>query len=289
MTERIKPAGELLTTPLFATRRTPPARPRLLSLGEFEATGDYVFHRHQHLEYELIVPQRGAYRGRINGAEVVLRAPQALLVKPFDWHEDLLARGVRYWAVRFALEDSSVRGVGGWFRDQVTPTEQICTPPHEALRGLLARMRAESRVDDRFAEPIGDAMVGELVWRLARAFPSSALAPGLAGTSSDESFPARLERWFESRVRLPLRVGEMARALGTSPTALGLRCRRHLGVPPAKAFARFKLDRAFALLSRTGMSVVEVADHLGYVTPFVFSRSFKRRFGYPPSHVRRRT
>jgi len=33
--------------------------------------------------------------------------------------------------------------------------------------------------------------------------------------------------------------------------------------------------------------VVEVADHLGFSTPFHFSRAFRRQYGYPPSQVPR--
>jgi AraC-like DNA-binding protein len=269
-------------------RAAPPApRPRLQWLGFFETSARYVYRRHQHLDFELIIPTRGRYRCRIDDTELALAPGQALLVKPRDWHEDLLEAGVGYWALGFTLGDGSLRTVGGWFRDGIDPRAQVCSPPRRELEPLLERMRAETERGDAFSPLVQDAILAELAWRLARAFPTVSLAPSLRGTSSEAAFAARLERLFAARVDRRLGVGEMARALGMGRAALAAACRRHLGLTPAKAFARYRLDRAHALLTRTAMSVAEVSAHLGFENPFHFSRAFKRRWGRPPSTVAR--
>jgi AraC-like DNA-binding protein len=276
------------STMLFRGGGATAARPRLISLGQYETAERYQWPRHQHVAFEAILPTRGRYRCRLNGAEFEVARGAALLVKPGDWHEDLLDRGSVYWAMSFTLADAALRTVAGWFRDGIAPARQVCMPPRGELEALLARMRAESARGDAFAPLLQDAMLAEFAWRLARAFPADVLAPALLGELPERSFAARLERAFAAHIHQRFPVPAMARALGLSRTALTDACRLQLGLAPAKAFARYRLDRAYTLLTRTEMSVVEVSEHLGYENPFHFSRAFKRRWGRPPSAVAKR-
>lgn len=260
-------------------------RVRLISLGIYDVSGDCQWARHQHLDYEAIVPIRGRYRARIDALELAVPVGDLLLIKPMDWHQDLLAKGTRYWALGFALVDASLRTAGGWFRAGLPIDRQICRAPREA-RILLERMRDETARGDGLSTPIQDAIAGEFVWRVARAFDRDALAPGLVAGRDVDAFTPRLERWFQSRLHDRVGVDEMARAMGMGRSALSAACRRHLGVSPARAFMRFKLDRAHELLARTAMSVLEVSEHLGFENQFHFSRAFKRRWNVPPSRVR---
>jgi len=279
--------GELRSISLFAASRGRALRPELISFGIFEATGDYLYRRHQHLTFEAIVPIAGTYRCRLNGQELVLARPQVLLVKPQDWHEDILAQGVSYWAFSFRIADASLTNLAGWFAQGITPQNQIAAPPSPAVRTLLRRMRLEAQTPDALSLLLQDAILGELVWTLARSYPREVLGTGLFGLTQVDPLLPRLERWFESRVQMQVTVGEMARAMGLSPTALGLRCHHLLGMAPAKAFTRFKIERARELLLGTTMNVVEVSEHLGFENPFHFSRVFRRHYPYPPSHVKR--
>jgi AraC-like DNA-binding protein len=273
---------------MFSDRRhRAMVRARMLSLGRYQASGDFVYTRHQHLDYEAIVVVRGAYRCRLNAREVRVRPGEILLVKAMDWHEDLLVAGVTYWALSFSLEGPALRTVAGWFAEGVTPQQQVCVPERGSIAPILTRMQQEASAHDSYAPLILDAMLGELAWRLARSFPRAVLAPALGAAAAQETFADRLERWFAGRPAGEVRVGEMARAMGLGATAFAERCRRELGVTPARAYARYRLARAHQLLAGTAMTVVEVADHLGFSTPFHFSRAFRRQFGHPPSQVPR--
>jgi len=279
--------GGLRTISLFATSRSRSLRPELIAFGIFEATGDYLYRRHQHLNFEAIVPITGTYRCRLNGEELVLARPQVLLVKPQDWHEDFLVQGVSYWAFSFRIADAALTNLAGWFAPGVPPQGQIAAPPAPVVQGLLKRMRLEAQTPDALSLLLQDAILGELVWTLARGYPPEVLGTGLFGMTQTDPLLPRLERWFESRVQMQVTVGEMARAMGLSATTLGLRCRYLLGMAPAKAFTRFKIERARELLMGTTMNVVEVSEHLGFENPFHFSRVFRRHYPYPPSHVKR--
>jgi len=268
-------------------RRQAMVRARMLSVGRYQASGVYVYTRHQHLDYEAIVVVRGVYRCLINSREVTVRPGAVLLVKAMDWHQDLLVAGVTYWALRFSLEGPALRAVAGWFAEGVTAQQQVCVPERGSFAPILTRMQQESAAADSFAPLLIDCLLGELVWRMARAYPRAVLAPALGAAAAQETFADRLERWFAGRATGEARVAEMARAMGLGATAFAERCRRELGVTPARAYARYRLARAHQLLAGTAMTVVEVADHLGFSTPFHFSRAFRRQYGYPPSQVPR--
>jgi AraC-like DNA-binding protein len=269
------------------SRRAPPLLPSLIGLGIFEAVSDYLYRRHQHLNYELLIPVAGRYRCRLNGEPLVLRRSEVLLVKPGDWHEDQLDAGVRYWAIQFSLTALGLAPGANCFRPGLPAQSQICAPVATSLQSLLGRLREEHERTDLIAMLVQDALLGEIIGLITRTFDPRVLAPQLLEAAEAQSFPVRLERWCFSRLQEPCRVAEMAAAFSLSTTAFTRRCRALLGRPPAKVFADLRLARAHALLLGSGMSVSEIADYLGYRNPFHFSRAFRRRYGVPPSRAAR--
>ena len=60
------------------------------------------------------------------------------------------------------------------------------------------------------------------------------------------------------------------------------------GLPPKAFYLRVRLDAAMEHLRLGQTSIKELADMLGFSSPFHLSRQFRRRFGTPPSSVRHR-
>lgn len=77
-------------------------------------------------------------------------------------------------------------------------------------------------------------------------------------------------------------LGELARALGYSPSHVSTVIRRITGERFTALRRNIQLDRACFLLRR-GTSVKEAALAAGFADPAYFSRVFARRFGVPPS------
>jgi AraC-like DNA-binding protein len=151
------------------------------------------------------------------------------------------------------------------------------------------------------ADPARDeAEAKECLEWLRRASPSaSAYASAL--------FAAMVHRWLvafaagaearhprEAQVREA--VAEMRRSLGTPVSIPGLAA--HHGMSerafrsafeavmdwsPKRYFDRLRLEKAAELLRQNRLSVGEIADQLGYSSPFHLSRAFRELFGVPPS------
>jgi AraC-like DNA-binding protein len=59
-----------------------------------------------------------------------------------------------------------------------------------------------------------------------------------------------------------------------------------MGMPPMRYYSRLKIEAAQAMLSSTNLRIQEIADKLGYVNQFSFTRAFRRVSGMSPSSYR---
>jgi AraC-like DNA-binding protein len=82
------------------------------------------------------------------------------------------------------------------------------------------------------------------------------------------------------------RLAELARMVGMSPFHFARIFRALTGAPPHRYLLEVRLQHARALL-REGASVSDAAVAAGYDDFSHFSRSFRRRFGHPPSRFPR--
>ncbi|MEI6148278.1 MAG: AraC family transcriptional regulator [bacterium] len=83
-------------------------------------------------------------------------------------------------------------------------------------------------------------------------------------------------------------VPDMAAAAGMSERLFRNVFAAVTGIPPKLFYGRLRLDAAKEHLSLGQASIKELADMLGFSSPFHLSREFKRRFGVAPSSVRGR-
>lgn len=267
-----------IRTVLRAGDAAPAPRAVFLNLYSVAVRRSTTWERHRHADHEAIVVERGAYRCRLNGAELTLVPGQVLVAKPGDWHEDLLDHGVRYHALVFRLEG------GALFVPGVTVAQQVAIGPWREWQGLLEPLRSPP-ADDGAAPHLQDAALAPALWALVRGLPSTALAaPFAAGNGEARAIRLAFERHLAEKVS----VAELARSLGHSERSFDRRCRAALGLPPAKALVRHRLERAAHLLRHTPWPVKRIAAELGFANAFHFTRAFARQHGMPPTAFRGR-
>jgi AraC-like DNA-binding protein len=81
---------------------------------------------------------------------------------------------------------------------------------------------------------------------------------------------------------------EAARRAALSPARLSRLFSEQMGTSFRDFVLSTRLEHARYLLTETSMTVAAISDALGYTDVFLFSRQFRRRYGEPPSHLRRR-
>jgi AraC-like DNA-binding protein len=83
-------------------------------------------------------------------------------------------------------------------------------------------------------------------------------------------------------------VPELARTATLSRSVFARRFAETVGEPPLHYLTGLRLDKAAELLERTGRSLADISEAVGYSSEPAFSRAFKVRFGASPSLWRRR-
>ncbi|WP_171210507.1 GlxA family transcriptional regulator [Ruegeria sp. HKCCA5426] len=101
--------------------------------------------------------------------------------------------------------------------------------------------------------------------------------------------PAKLRtaiQVMEANLEEPLPVPEISRAAGLSQRQLDRLFSTYIKKTPALYYRDIRLDRARGLVTQTDMPIAEVAMASGFASQVHFSRSYKQRFGLPPSQDR---
>jgi AraC-like DNA-binding protein len=265
--------------------RTRSLRTVFHALSYLEIAEPYTFHRHQHLNFEILVVDHGTYHCTLNGQQLRLGRNQILVVKPGDWHEDILTPPVAYFGLQLKTAGGALVPPCFPLLPDAEAREQVADVPRGEFWPLLRRLRQESRLHDALAPLLQETTTAEFFWRLLRRLPQAALDPRFLHAAGEQRFAAQLQQLFAVNQNSGLSLARMAAALGMSRSSLSAKCRAQLALSPAQAFRRFRVERAMELLTGTGMSVTEVANHLGFENPYHFSRVFRRHYGRPPSRA----
>lgn len=102
----------------------------------------------------------------------------------------------------------------------------------------------------------------------------------------ERSIAAVRERWESGEQWSAVPLAELAAAAGVTPEHLCRLYKEELGCGPVTALRLVRLRRGVDLLTRSNMSIAEIANEVGFRDQFHFSKSFKQTFGVPPSALR---
>ena len=108
----------------------------------------------------------------------------------------------------------------------------------------------------------------------------------MAMSSHDKAFLEKLYALVEEHLgEEDFNVTTLALELGMSRTSLFSKLKALLGQSPQGFLMGYRLNKAMELLKKGDLNVSEVAYKVGFSTLTGFSRSFKNKFGVPPSSV----
>ncbi len=93
----------------------------------------------------------------------------------------------------------------------------------------------------------------------------------------------RFKEWVQLHLDRPIAIGRIASELRVSPEHLSRTFRKQTGMTPQAYFLGIKIVAACDLLRSQTLSIKEVSARLGFGSPTVFSRAFKRSLGMTAS------
>lgn len=190
---------------------------------------------------------------------------------------------------RFARKQKTVHTWCTMFFDDV-PDEAVVRP-----RGALPfSTRLTSTLRELIAVGLGSRWTsGEAREALANAVGRATYYAFVAAVSAADPasrpYPASVARACEfvaNHVAEPIQVADMARAAGVSENQLTRLFKRHLDTTPSRYLWQTRTQQGVNLLQNTGLSIAEIADRVGFATPFHFSRLSKQHYGLSPKALR---
>ena len=256
---------------------------QLKFVSEVFADHDYNVRPHQHCDYELIYLRKGQYEYFHNGFRQNLTQKQAVMLRPGDWHRDLIRTGTEYVAVNFVIRKMPI--FLPW--KKLSPEQLILTDTNGEIGNIICALCAENKQSDLFSLPLGSAYLCALCYLIHRKLLAAKQAENSA--AHEERFADRFRYLVFEHIREFPSLENLAKYLGITPRTLNNYCKTAFSMSPMQIFMRIKMDNAKNLLTQTEMSVKEVSDYLGFQNPYHFSNVFKRIFRCSPSTAQKRS
>jgi AraC-like DNA-binding protein len=121
----------------------------------------------------------------------------------------------------------------------------------------------------------------EILWRLLTG-PHGAMVRQIGLADSGLSHVSRAIRWIRDNYAEPVRIGDLARQTGMSPSAFHRHFRAVTAMSPVQFQKCIRLQNARSLLVARPGDVAAVGHLVGYDSPSQFNREYRRLFGAPP-------
>jgi transcriptional regulator GlxA family with amidase domain len=137
----------------------------------------------------------------------------------------------------------------------------------------------------------GDSAAAQaLINSIALATLQACVFEAATATSSAElpRVVIRAQHYIEAHLAAPISVPMIAASTHVTPQHLTRLFRRHLHTTPMRYLWRLRTRRGVELLHRTGLSVGEIAERVGFQSPFHFSRLVRQHYAYSPRQLRQR-
>ncbi len=141
----------------------------------------------------------------------------------------------------------------------------------------MARL-LECPTDARVLAPLVER---EILWRVMTG-PHGAVLREIGLADSGLAHISRAITWMRDNYAESMRIEDIARLAGMSPSAFHRRFRAITAMSPLQFQKRIRLQQARAFLMAGADDVAGVGHLVGYDSPTQFNREYRRLFGAPP-------
>lgn len=149
----------------------------------------------------------------------------------------------------------------------------------ELLDAAARLLRLLERPSD--APVLAPMLEREIIWRLLTG-PQGQTIRQIGIADSDLSLVNRAIGWIRDNYAEPMRIDDLARMSGMSPSAFHRNFRSVTALSPLQFQKRIRLQQARALLVSNPSNVAGIGHRVGYDSPSQFNREYRRLFGTPP-------
>ncbi|MBR9762752.1 MAG: AraC family transcriptional regulator [Rhodobacteraceae bacterium] len=226
----------------------------------------------------------GAKSTRFDAGEVAFHAGQAVCISldlPAVSQVTRASPGAPYLALGLQLDMTELRTLAPQLpagpEDDPRPLASAEATP-ELVDAMARLLSLEERADIALMAPL---YLRELHLLLLQS-PLGAMLRRLTRPEAEETQIARALSLLRSAPEAHLRIDDLARDCGMSPSLFHRRFREITGTTPLQFHKRLRLLEARRLLLQERHGVTQAAFEVGYESPSHFSRDYRRLFGQSP-------
>lgn len=239
--------------------------------------------RHSHADYEVHLILRGSCALNVGQTRYELRAPQAVLIAPGQYH--FLPEPLSGDFERFSLCFSMKKGPLLSALQAAVPAS-ISFPISKELDGVCRSIFHESAARNSFRYDMLHTLLSALMIHIFRGAGVSVPNAGFIH-GRDEDLLNKIDTYVEWNATKHGSMAGLSAILKISPRQLGRILQRHYGTGLRELLIRSRMDSAQWLLKNTQKPVIKIAGELGYDSESAFYQQFRARFGVSPVQYRK--
>ena len=261
----------------------------------FNSNGAYETAAHEHDEFMIMVPEHGLLRftDEQSGRSISVVDRQFILVPP-QWSHSSSSLTVSQGHVAFYVDPDYMSYA---LRDLSGDATRLLRVPQfgiwhasAPLHHLLLAKKAFSQ-PDRYVDRRGQVTRTDHLM-LLECLAISLSQPSLQRSSTERHGAAlvrEVQRYLDGNLEQAPGLDQIAETFHVSRRHLTRLFAQHTGESVLDCIQRMRLERVKNLLLHTRMSVLDVANSVGYGSPSHLARVFRGALGCSPDEFRRNT
>ncbi len=218
-------------------------KPVFIDFHNLKMEGSYEYPIHRHINYEVIVIEKGPYHCTVNSNKLTVEKDNFLIVTPGDIHQDHLYKGQSHFVLHFSINMNSI---------PIELLDSNCSPKDQVFHidykwnplDFFKLMQDDYKESYTYMKYIQDSMMEQFFWRMLKYIPDNLISDSFKGHTKGYMFKSKLLDYFRKSYRENLTVDNIANALNISRRSLTYNCQEYFGKSPAKLFTVYRLERA---------------------------------------------
>jgi AraC family transcriptional regulator len=176
-----------------------------------------------------------------------------------------------------------VEGAPASVETSLIPSLLVRDPFLVELAKTLYRESLDGSLSTIFTQSVATLTATHLLRSYSNRMPATASLKGGMGPSRERRVLAYIEEHLNESISLE----DLAQVAEISPNYLIALFRQSMGMTPHKYVIQMRVERARALLKQKQLTLLEIAQHCGFLDQSQFTTVFRRYAGVAPGHFRR--
>jgi AraC family transcriptional regulator len=176
-----------------------------------------------------------------------------------------------------------VEGAPASVEGSLVPSLLVRDPFLVELAKTLHRESLVGQLSTMFTQSLATLTATHLVRSYSNQIPATSSLRGGMGPSRKRRILAYIEEHLSESITLE----GLAHLAEISPNYLIALFRQSMGMTPHKYVVQMRIERAYALLKQSKLSLLEIAQHCGFQDQSQFTTVFRRFAGVTPGQFRR--